>query len=37
MQDSKIASTLLARAKELLSNGTVQRVAGWRKDRKSVV
>ena len=31
MQDSKIASTLLARAKELLSNGTVQRVAGWRK------
>lgn len=31
MQDNKLTNTLLERAKELLSAGTVQRVVGWRK------
>lgn len=31
MQDNKLTMTLLERAKELLSAGTVQRVVGWRK------
>lgn len=31
MQDNKLTNTLLERAKELLSAGTVQRVIGWRK------
>lgn len=31
MQDNTLTNTLLERAKELLSAGTVQRVVGWRK------
>ena len=31
MQDNKITSQLISRAKELLSEGKVQRVIGWRK------
>ena len=31
MQDSKLTSTLIEKASKMLSDGSVQKVVGWRK------